>query len=269
MTLYCPRLSERCAEARLTGSLLEIFDAMSKGRLVLRSYNANAVDDAATFFVREVEPPYDHHLLNPVWNDRLKPMLNEIAEPVLTILVQNLEKRHRTLHVWEMADENRDSTNFSRRAINSHTQNSRPTSIDVIIDVARDCLEFLAGTQPAAAAIWCERLMRADVPILRRLAVHNLSTRKDLTPDEKINWLLKGKRLFDFAAHREILEALKGSYPHVSSQQRNAIIAKVFESDSQQQMGDDNEYRAAYRHFIWLHWLCSSDPNCELAERGP
>ena len=210
--IVLPRLSERCAEARLTGSLLEIFDAMSKGRLVLRSYNANAVDDAATFFVREVEPPYDHHLLNPVWNDRLKPML----------------KRDRRTSTYDLSPEFGEAAQkrftsgkwrtrigtaliSAGEAINSHTQNSRPTSIDVIIDVARDCLEFLAGTQPAAAAIWCERLMRADVPILRRLAVHNLSTRKDLTPDEKINWLLKGKRLFDFAAHREILEALKGS----------------------------------------------------------
>ena len=263
-----PWLSGRSAEAELTNSLLDIFDAMSTSRLLLRSYVANPDGDANSAIFEKVEMPYDHHLLSPVWNDHLKPKLNEIAEPLLAIVVRNLETRHRALHVWELADRNQDITNISRSSIERHEQNRRPKDIDVAIDVARDCLEYLAATQPEAAATWCERLMRADVPILRRLAVHILSTRKDLTADEKINWLLIGKRLFDFAAHREILEALRGSYPHVSSEQRKAVIAKVFESADLQQLGDDSEYRAAYRQFIWLDWLCSSDPNCELAEQA-
>ena len=128
--------------------------------------------------------------LNKLWKEGLKPILNEVAEPLLGQLVDSFTTRHRTLKVWQAADRDWDPDSYGRSAIEPHEQDSYPESIDVLIDAARDSLEHLADAQPEAAAFWCDKLVRSEEPLFRRLAVHTLRMRHDLTPAAKIDWVI-------------------------------------------------------------------------------
>ena len=264
-----PALGERCADANLTDSLIEIFTKMTANQLHISSltpYLGNTNTDVNLSMLPRVEPDSDYFDLQEFWRLRLEPKLALVAEPLLAIVVQNLVSQHRMLGAWQSANRNWDATSYGRSAIEPHEQDRYPEATGVVIDVGRDCLEHLASTQPAVASDWCDRLVRQDASILRRLAVHMLSVREDLTADEKIDWLLTNIGLHDLAARHETFQAMRAIYPHASSERRRDVIDAVLSYEWSITEDNDRERLTAYHHFRWLHWLQQSDPNCELAK---
>ena len=122
-----------------------------------------------------------------------------------------------------------DAMSFHRSAIEPHEQDQDRSlqSIDVLINAARDALEHLVAARPDAGAGWCDRLMEAEAPLLRRLAVHVLPSRSDLSADEKVGWLLSRVGLHDRATHHETFLAVRSSYPGASTPQRRATIDAI------------------------------------------
>ena len=202
-------LGERCAEAGLTDSLLDVFDAMAAGGLAIEPGFALGSEDGD-------EPPVSvqtdrrqesmlQFSLERLYEGHLKPNLEEVAESLLERVVRCLAERHRTLRSWQEATRDSDPMSFHRSAIEPHEQDEDRylESVDVLIDAARDALEHLVATRPDAGARWCDRLVEAEAPLLRRLAVHALPRRTDLGADEKVGWLLSRIGLHHTATHHE------------------------------------------------------------------
>ena len=271
MKFILPSLGERCADANLTDSLLDIFTKMTANQLEISSllpYLENVDVEIKLSILPRVEPEFDYHVLKEFWRLRLRPRLDQVAEPLLAIVVQNLVSQHRVLGAWQSADRNWDAASYGRSAIEPHEQDRHPEATGVVIDVGRDCLEHLASANPSVASAWCDRLVRQDALILRRLAVHMISVRQDLTADEKIDWLLVNIGLHDLAAHHETFKAMRAIYPHASSEKRKAVIDAVLSYEWPITEDDDSEQLTAHHCFTWLHWLQESDPNCELAKQS-
>ena len=221
-------LGERCAEAGLQDALLDVFDAMAAGGLAIEAGFALASEDDGEPAVRvEVVRQHrqmDQFSLERLYEDHLKTNLQEAAESLLERVVRRLAERHRTLRSWQQATRDDDAMSFHRSAIEPHEQDSHPQLIDVLIDAARDALEYLVAARPDAGARWCDRLVEAEAPLLRRLAVHALRSRSDLGADEKVGWLLSRVGLHDRATHHETFLAVRASYPEASVPQRQATI---------------------------------------------
>ena len=137
-----------------------------------------------------------------------------------------------------------------------------------MIDAARDSLEWLASNQVDSAALWCDLLIDSDVPLLRRLVIHTLSVRSDLTADEKINWLLTHLGLHDPAAHHETERVVHQTYSQASPEQREKLIEAVLSYRSSGEDDSEREERTAREHFDWLSWLHRLDPTCPLAQNA-
>ena len=258
-------ISKRCNDRNLMPALLQIFAAMSKSRLLLEPGFTWPSDDETD------QPPSidvnlpvcDLYVLNEFWENELKPNLAQVAEPLLSLVVQHFEDRHRTLCMWQQPDE---GDYISRSAIEPHAQDISVEDIDILINVARDSLEWLASNQAASATLWCDLIINSDIPLLRRLAVHTLSVRSDLTADAKIDWLLTHIGLYDLNAHHETFRTMKQTYPQASPSQREKLIEAIL---AYRWLGEDlsnREENTAYRHFNWLSWLHDADPTCPLAE---
>ena len=83
------------------------------------------------------------------------------------------------------------------------TKRSAITAVlDVLVDSARDTIAFLIDAEPARANVVIERWLITDAPILRKLAIFGHSQRKDLSADDKLQWLLKNDLVFRF--HEEV-----------------------------------------------------------------
>ncbi len=254
-------LGARCAASGLTESLLGVFDAMAAGSLVIAERPSLEGDPVV---MGEVVTKSSYSPLKRLYEKCIEPLLGQVAGPLLGVAVRRLEDEHRTLSVWHGASRAWDSTSFRRSAIEPHQQDRLTHPIDVVIDAARDCLERLAGSQPEVAARWCDYLVTANPPLLRRLAVHTVAARADLGPDQKVDWLVSTIGLHDLAAHHELFRAVRAGYPDASTPRRRAIVEEILKYRSSDSDPEQRELRSAYRHFVWLEWLQRSDPECGL-----
>ena len=264
-------ISKRCNDQKLMSAILQIFAAMSKGHLLLEPGFAQSSDDGNDQPPRAALPLVcDHHILNEIWEKGLKPNLNQVAKPLLSLVVRRIEDQQRTLYAWDQGAQKWDhiSNHISnyRWAIEPHDQNLNDSAIDVLIDAARDSLEWLASNQGDSAALWCNLLIDSDVPLLRRLAIHTLPVRSDLTADDKINWLLTRIGLHDPAAHHETGRVVYHTYPNASSEQRKKFIKAILAYHSSGEDDSEREEHTAHEHFEWLSWLHRLDPTCPLVQ---
>ena len=262
-----PSIGKRCAEQGLTGSVLLVFDSLARSVFHLASLNLWSDDGDGP---RSVDD--DLQLVGGVQgletlSTAIRGMATtlgwtDLAQPLLRIAARRLEERYRQRCAWRAHDRQWDRDSGHRSAIEPHDQNARPQAIDMLIDTARDCLEWLAGNDSRLADRWCEELMASNIPLLRRLAVHTVSQRSDLTADEQIGWVLENTGLHYSSAHHEIFQMVGLAYPDAGS----ACRAKLIESVQAYRPLRDN---AVYNEQItvrWLEWLCKADPDCRLAK---
>ena len=248
-------LAEACARVGATDSLLRVYEAM-----------AERIDRAP--------PPTEWHDSNPfrdalqeMLSEYIKPNMREMAEPLLAVTTMRLNSRHAVLAAWAGGDATRDGDNSSRSAIEPHDQDDLNRDIDPLIDTARECLEWLAFNRADVARLWSERYVGSGAPLLRRLAVHTLSARTDLSADDKIAWLLDKCDINENEVLHEIFRAASIAYPYAGSERRSAFINAVLAYHWPQETEPDQERYTALRHFRWLHWLSEAAPDCELTRQ--
>ena len=261
-------MGEKASKNGMLASLLQVFDAMAESRLLLkRDIWRRGVDDDGTTTPVDVDLPLigEQYHLEVLWQNGLKPNLAQVAEPLLERLISCLAERHLTLCVWRNASREWDSESFHRSAIEDGVEDE---AVDILINAARDCLEWLAANQADTVKHWCAQLVGSEAPLLRRLAVHALSARADLTADGKIDWLLERIGLHDLPAHHEIFRAVRLAYPGSSLERREAIIDAVRGYRWPDENHPDKERRAAYHQLEWLHWLHDASPDCALTKQA-
>ena len=255
-TAFFLRLSERCAEHGLTGSAIEIFGLLSTNRLGSEGWRYSI---GPTFRV-------DHYELNEVWEMALKPVLEEIAEELLGLVVENFRRQFVNRGLWSGIESGWEPVSSDRSAIEPHEQDSHPGPNGALIDVARDCLEHLAAHDPSKAARWTEFLLESGAPLFRRLAVHVLDHRRDLSADEKLDWLLANVDIHDETSHHEVFRVVASIFAGTCQAVRERFIESVLSFRWPYEEDDEKEAKASYRHFTWLSWLCDADPDCDVSK---
>lgn len=260
-----------CVKQGMLESLLQVFDAMAGSCLQLKpgfSWPNDEDNDPSPKIKVDLPLRGDHYSLNKLWETGLKPNMAEVAEPLLGRVVSRLEEQHFTLRAWQKASSEWDSPSWRRSAIEPHEQDKYPEAIDILIDAARDSLDWLAVNQEEVAARWCVKIAESEVPLLRRLAVHTLSVRTDLMADEKIEWLLEHIDLHDLSAHHEVFRAVQLAYPEASSGHRVKVMDAVLAYRWPDEKDSEKERRAARHRFNWLDWLHRVAPDCELTKQA-
>ena len=248
-----------CMQHGMLNSLLQIFDVMTESRLRLKKGFLWPNDDE-----NDESPPVDlelilvsgHKALNDFWDEVLKPERSEIAEPLLDRVVKRLEERHIILRTWQ------------GNACGWQLENDEPSVIDahdMVRYIAYDCLEYLAAEQLEVAVRWCDRLVRSDAPLLRRLAMHGLSKREDLIADNKIDWLLKYIALCKLPIRHEVFQV---TYSKASPARRKAVIEAVWAYHWSDEEAPNEKERTARQHFYDFCWLHKSHPNCPLVKQA-
>ena len=264
-------LGERCLKHGMLDSFLQIFDVMMGSRSRIRKGHLlpNGDEDSERSSVdMKLSLIGGHRVLEEMWTEGLKPELPQVAEALLHRVIRRLEDWYITLCAWQKADRNRDPTSDSRSAIETHEQNRPLQGIDVLIDAARDCLEWLISNQVDVAVQWCNWLVCSDAPLLRRLAIHGLSKREELTADSKIDWLLTHIDLHERPVRHEVFRVVRLIYPEANPECRQVFIRAVRAYRWPNEEHSRKEEYAAEQHFDWFDWLHKSDPNCRLARQA-
>lgn len=239
-------LAARCAKQGSIQLALEVFLFMGSHRLNIKpGFNWPGDEDEFKATRFEVQTPLrgDHYGLNEVWEKHLKPNLAVIAHPLLSGIARRLEEIHHALLAWNRARRDLDEPSEGRSAIEPDPQDQYHEPIDVLIDAARDTLEWLALDQPTLLDAWLERLRVSDVPLLRRLAIHSLTVHPGKGADDRLLWLLAHVDLHAHAEHHEVHRAVALAYPAASSALRQTVIDAVL----CHQLADVEDWTAADR----------------------
>ena len=245
-------LAEACAASKALTPLLMVYDAMTA--IINRPLTHGIWENSQSGLY------YIHQMLT----ECLNPNLPEIAEPLLELTTRRLAERHFALKAWGDSDQTWESDNFGRSAIEPHEQDEYPKICHPLIDLARDCLEWLAGNRADVARLWSERHAASEAPLLRRLAVHTLAERTDLSADDKLAWLLEYTDIHEMAAHHELFRAARRAYPQAGPIQRREFINAVRSYRWPNETDADRETRSAHHHFTWLYWLGEAAPGDAL-----
>jgi hypothetical protein len=114
--------------------------------------------------------------LNEVYENQIQPNLAELAQPLLFGLIHRFERMHAELSAWSGALDAWDSMSYRRSAIKPHEQDRYTEASEVLIDAARDAMEWLGISHPAQLDARIEYLSSSRLPLLRRLAVHAVAS---------------------------------------------------------------------------------------------
>ncbi len=249
-------LAEACASIRATDSLLRVYEALMKGLTPVPPRPERRNPNMSRYFAQKI------------LSDCIKPNLSEMSESLLALVTMRLKERHSILVAWERGDATSDWDSFSRSAIEPHLQDDLDRDIDPLIDAARECLEWLATNAPVVAGAWCDRFASSNAPLLRRLAIHALAARNDLTADDKIAWLLERCDVNEIATHHEIFHASALQYPKASPEQRSELIQAISRYRVPKSKRYDSEMLSAHHIFTWFYWLHRSDPGCNTIKEA-
>lgn len=249
-------LAQACASVRATDSLLRVYEALMKGLSQVPPRPERRNPNMSRYFAQKI------------LSDCIKPNLHEMSESLLALITIRLKERHSILVAWERGDATSDWDSFSRSAIEPHPQDDLDRDIDPLIDGARECLEWLATNAPVVAGAWSDRFASSTTPLLRRLAIHTLAARNDLTSDDKIAWLLERCDVNEIATHHEIFRAVALQYPQASPGQRSELIQAISKYRVPKSKRYDSEMLSAHHIFIWFYWLHCSDPGCNIIKEA-
>jgi len=260
-------LAERCAGQGCVELTLKVFMAMSEHRLSVKPSFAwpDDEDNKCSRLDAECQLRADQWSLNKVWTKHLKPQHARVAQPLLSGVALRLEEMYGELAAWDKASREWDPVSYGRSAIEPHEQDRYPEAVDVLIDAARDALEWLAVNFPALLGAWIDRLVISDVPLLRRLAIHAITVHPELSPEERLKWLLDRVGLHDLSEHHEVHRAVAVSYAAAADPARKAVVDAILAHTLPASDDWPAEKRTARSHFDWLSWLLQAKPDCGLA----
>jgi hypothetical protein len=261
-------LAERCQEHGQMDDALSLFLQMCAHRFELKrgyGWREGEDDEERSQLTAECALQTDHWSLNQVYETRIRPHLDQLAQPLLSGIIHRLERMHADLTAWSGAQDEWDSMSYRRSAIEPHEQDNYTESSDVLIDAARDAMEWLAANDSAQLHARIDYISRSRLPLLRRLAVHAVASHPGKTADERLAWVQGIVGLDARAEHHEVHRLAALNYHGASDAARQSlidgIVATRFE-DTEDWPGDT---RAQRFQFDWLSWLLAAKPDCALA----
>lgn len=144
-----------------------------------------------------------------------------------------------------------------RAAIEPHEQNSNVRDTDFLVDAARDLYEVLAEDRPQLAAGYLESWAVSRWPILKRLSIHGLRARTDVSADEKIGRLLGEGWATDSALHHEVFGLIADTAGAASQDRIEALI-----EEAEQCVEEDS----TWLRFNRLGWIAKHAPDSPAAQ---
>ncbi|MGL5862900.1 MAG: DUF4020 domain-containing protein [Phycicoccus sp.] len=191
----------------------------------------------------------DEYELTRAWREAFVPMLDSHAHAILDLVTTQLRAAYRLARSTR-PDTRADPFSFHRSAIESHEQDTHRESTDVLIDAARDCLERLLDTDVSAAAAYIDAWASADEALFRRLAVHGWRLRTDRSTDEKLQWLVGRRLLYEFDLRHEVYLLLQEVVPYASDGEVRALLDRAAEGPPE---ADDPSPYVRYNLLAWLN----------------
>jgi len=247
-----------------------LFARITKPRLVLkktwRIFDENAEEgDKVDFDIQFEHGHLEEYSIREAWQKTFRPNLAAYANDLEPIVISNLIAANTLRTLSYPKSQNFDVFGFQRQSISPNGQDQFPNALDILIDAARDILDYLIETKPQYAAGRIERYFESGVPLLRRLAIYGFGKRTDISPDEKLSWIEQNNLLYTFKT--DVFWLLEQSYPKASDEARRRIIDKALLGSKWEGYENVDERTKQYEIFNQIVWLHRIAPDCSFTNK--
>ena len=221
------RLAELCVQHGLYQEAASIFNELF--RPIIRARPRRPARDQI-----ELTTLGEAWMLSHTWAGMSQHM-ETVADTTLDHAVRQIENRHRTLEEWCQATAERDTDSSGRHLIGESQGNYREAGIDQIVNIARDCLEWMCQKEPELLNPWLDRLIGSQSPLARRLAVHTVRMRPDQGADQKVEWLFGNAVPMDSGRNLETDQLLIQEFKDLTDDYRRRVV------DATRDVADEEE----------------------------
>jgi hypothetical protein len=216
----------------------------------------------------------DRYWLQQAWESTFSPSLNMFASHIMPLVFAHLQKINLLLRSQGVASDGWDPLAYSRPAIEQHEQNEHGLhdAFNVLIDAARDTLDWLLREDLAMARHYIEMGLSMAAPLIQRLCIYGLARHPDVTANKKIAAVVEGGWLGQGLLRHEVFQLLRASYKESGIAIRRRLL-RTAEGTllCPKTAADDTSEDTQARHhqlFTLLVWLEESDPSCTLVAKA-
>lgn len=125
----------------------------------------------------------------------------------------------------------------------------------MLIDIARDLIEYFITNYPKLAGEVIERWYRQKTVILKRLSVYGMTIYKGVSATDKLVWLLSKKELLNPTMTHENFVLINEIYSELNTVEKKQLFLAA-------ERQSDKGY-ALYNFFVWIN---KTNPDCKLAK---
>lgn len=255
---------------------LKMFMALNDYDITTEIYKTDDNENENEKFFTEYRIHSDNTYV--VWKEYVQPELERITIPLLeyaTSYLTDLSNRLKLWgYVWELGEHMPAIEITEDRQEEEEKRDNEQKAISTLISAAREAMELLANNNTESLEFWISRLIRSEVPILRRLAIHASTTSKNRTADTQLKWITDNNLLGggvehqDYHEHHEAYRAAAISYKHSKDAARREFVQHILSINIQSDINDESESKRLSKKaaFDWLNWLLKNKPDCHIAK---
>ncbi|MFD0771993.1 DUF4020 domain-containing protein [Bacillus sp. CGMCC 1.60114] len=158
-----------------------------------------------------------------IWKVKMKPHLSYFAIPILQIGLEKLKR----LSLKQQSLQIHDTVSESRSAIEPHEQDSQPREFSFLINIVRDCMDYVCAHYEDKANFYITFMLEFGSNLQKRIAIHSMNHTVFRTKNEKIEWLLQHKLLTEESCKHEVFQLLKNHYEDASESTKQKVLRKI------------------------------------------
>ena len=262
------RLLERCLEKGFHHESILLLDHLLNPILVVRDSGLDLAGDDEIRISGDVRLVGEKHHLRQAWERIRERLLPEYGSALLPMASASLRHTHSLLRVSGKARNTWDPHDFRRSAIEPHEQDAHPDDWELLVDIARDCIEHTFALDAAAAIAITNTWLESGVPLLRRLAVHATGCRDDLSGDEFLALVIERGWLYEHSLKHELFNLLRRAFASATEAQRQAFLEYSLAQpvlDVGAEPTPETLTTVAYERYNLACWLADAAPASDLA----
>jgi len=258
-------LLDRCLEASVTDAAALIFRFLLRPKLKFeRPWPAPDFGGPLTLSV-DITLGADDHDLREAW-DLLKAGIDILHRDFLPMIEEYLRSTWALLKAAGRVTDDWDPMSFGRPAIEPHEQNRASREWGLLVDVARDLLDWAAERRPILAAKTVDEWMAATPLLLKRLAIYGTAKRTDVSADDALVLVEQQGWLYETSLKHEVFLLLERTFPKAMEAAQRRFVAYSMSMPVLEEHGDPERKRIAdYERYNLAVWLRRIAPESSVA----
>lgn len=205
----------------------------------------------------------DAWTLRQAWS-HLRPHVGAMSRALLTAVTDRLDEAYAVFLMAGRAGHGWDPMSYRRAAIEAQDQDYVPADWGVLVDIARDILDWALANDPPLAHHTIELWGSARSQLLIRLAIYGTGRRADLDPNEAL--AVVQDRGWLYAHKHETFNLLKGVFAAANVAAQRTFVQYSMDADvfPGAAVGDPDVERSTnyerYNVAVWLGRVATESP---------